>query len=110
MLGPAFARNQGVWNAYVAAGRDESERRVRLEECPAELRPGVESHLRMPAAIAAEKERQNQLKDWRDYVMRARTREGRRARLADVPRSMRAEVEAKVRRAFERRKPGRRAA
>ena len=43
----------GRWNAYVLQGETREERRRRLAECPADLRAGVEAHVRTYFAIGA---------------------------------------------------------
>jgi hypothetical protein len=48
----------GQWNAYVESGATVEERRARLAECPPELRPGVESHVRTVFQIRAKRAKQ----------------------------------------------------
>jgi hypothetical protein len=53
---PRPGASQGQWNAYVSAGTTRDIRRERLEECPAEFRAAVESHVRTVWQIRARKQ------------------------------------------------------
>lgn len=47
----------GQWNAYVESGLTREERARRLAEAPAELRLGIESHVRTCFAIRRYRQR-----------------------------------------------------
>lgn len=40
------------WNAYVAAGKDRTDRKARLEEVPEELKAGVIVHVKTVVSLA----------------------------------------------------------
>ena len=91
---------KGEWNAWVEAGGDEQERSRRLALAPESMRPGIESHV----STALHESLKRDVTQWVEYVMRARSREGRNDRLAEAPADYQRDVEDRVRREFWKRR------